>query len=428
MLKVVAIVWYSMDSSGAPGTLAIEAAIVASVQKFAGSLGFAIVEEAKGKVRFFGLTIPDDQLADRLLELRRLHLLAFGQTLSLEPSLDVEIDSRTGSALLQVTDEQMALVLRRIARDHDTERRLLFESPLYLPGRHFDPSTNRPLQPHVSLDTYLRVMGQLQRADSSRYALMHKGTPFYLMGWLGYDIGDYERGVFYMDAALSEDVQNNPKWDRTPAAAFIFLDPANTDAAARDVTIQMRAEISRQLERFLRLSGTTLSIDDFIARFVRPDAANPTHRSIVTALLTFVLEGRNRQEMIVMRSAYGGSLEPFLTHLFKGGLVFESILKRLYGTAGKTLGAYLAAGAGDLSLTKSLYAKHAPYALSDLPKLLGTWQSEVFHERSVAIAYAVRNTSGHDLGWQDIFVDPSLYSQLFEGVLDAVFWTIARKY
>ncbi len=326
------------------------------------------------------------------------------------------------------TDEQMTAVLQSIPRDHDAERRLLFESPLYLPGRHLDPSTNRPLQPHVSLDTYARVMGQLQKADPSRYAIMHKGTPFYLMGWLDYDIGDYERGVFYMDAALSEDVRNNPKWDRTPAAAFIFLDHTNREAAARDVTIQIRAEISRQLERFSRLSGTVLSVDNFVTRFVTPHAADPTHRSIVTALLTFVLEGHNRQEMIIIRSAHGGSLEPFLVHLFKGGLVFESILKRLYGAAGKTLAAYLAAGAGDLSLTKSLYAKHDPYALDDLPKLLGAWRSEAFQERSVAIAYAVRNTSGHDLGWQDIFVDPSLYSKLFEGILDAVFWTIARKY
>lgn len=424
----MAILWYSIDPSDPPSILVIQSAVVANVQKFARSRGLAIAEEPKGNVRLFGLTVPDDQLADRLVELRELRLLSDGQALFLEPSLNVEIDSRTGSALLRATDDQMKDILQKIPRDHDAERRLLFESPLYLPGRHFDPLTNRPLQPHVSLDTYARVMGQLQKADPSRYAIMHKGTPFYLMGWLAYDIRDYERGVFYMDAALSEDVHNNPNWDRTPAAAFIFLDDTNRDAAARDVTIQMRPEIIRQLERYSRLSGTVLSVDDLVARFVRLHVADPTHRSIVTALLTFVLEGRDRQEMIATRSAHGGSLEPFLVHLFKGGLVFESILKRLYGAAGKSLGTYLAAGAGDLLLTKSLYAKHTPYALEDLPKLLAAWASEPFHERSVAIAYAVRNTSGHDLGWQDIFVDPGLYSQLFEGILDAVFWTIERKY
>ncbi len=102
MRKSVAIVWYSIDPVGVPGILAIQSAIVANVQKFARNEGFAIVEEARGNVRFFGLTIPDHQLADRLLELRELRLLFDGQTLTLEPSLNVEIDSRTGSALLRV--------------------------------------------------------------------------------------------------------------------------------------------------------------------------------------------------------------------------------------------------------------------------------------------------------------------------------------
>jgi len=63
---------------------------------------------------------------------------------------------------------------------------------------------------------------------------MHKGTPLYLMGWLSYEIKDYERGVFYMDAALSEDVRNNPAgWAQTPAASFLFLDDTDHNAAAR---------------------------------------------------------------------------------------------------------------------------------------------------------------------------------------------------
>jgi hypothetical protein len=184
MPKPMAILWYSIDPSDPPSILVIQSAVVANVQKFARSRGLAIAEEPKGNVRLFGLTVPDDQLADRLVELRELRLLSDGQALFLEPSLNVEIDSRTGSALLRATDDQMKDILQKIPRDHDAERRLLFESPLYLPGRHFDPLTNRPLQPHVSLDTYARVMGQLQKADPSRYAIMHKGTPFYLMGWL----------------------------------------------------------------------------------------------------------------------------------------------------------------------------------------------------------------------------------------------------
>jgi hypothetical protein len=425
----MAILWYLIDPNGQPGVMAIQCAVVNNVQKVAQERGLNFTEEARAGLRLFGLAIPDDQLVDRLLELRKLNLLFPGQTLTLEASLDVEVDSRSGSALLRATDEQIRTILHKIPREHDAERRLLFESPLYLPGRHLlSPETNRPLQPHVSLDAYARVMGQLQRADPDRYTIMHKGTPFYLMGWLAYDIKDYERGVFYMDAALSEDVQNNPQWDQAPAAAFIFLDDTKMDAAARNVTIQVRAEVDRQLRRYSQLSGTVLSVDDLVRRFIRPSARDPAHRSIVTALLTFILEARDRSEMISIRSAHGGSLEPFLTHLFKGGLIFESMLKRLYGTTGNSLGDYLAAGAADLQLTQKLYLSHVPYALDGLPNLISSWSTKPFQERSVAIAYAVRNTTGHDLGWQDVFVHPNLYAQLFEGILHAILWTVERKY
>jgi hypothetical protein len=129
-----------------------------------------------------------------------------------------------------------------------------------------------------------------------------------------------------------------------------------------------------------------------------------------------------------IRSAGGGTLEPFLTHLFKGGLIFESILKRFYANAGNTLGTYLQAGTPDLHLESALYTRQGRYLFNQLPNLLKAWQGEPFHERAVAVAYAVRNTSGHDLGWQDVLKDPSLYMQLFEEITDAIFWVIQQKY
>ena len=186
----MATLWYSLDPTASPGALALQSAIIHNVQRFARDRDLAVKEETTGNLRLFGLVIPEEALADHLLDLRDTRLLIEGQSLTLESSLDVEVDARPGSALLRATDEQMRRVLQRIPRDHDSERRLLFESPLYLPGRHFDPRTNRPLQPHVSLNTYARVMSQLQRTNPARYGIMHKGTPFYLMGWLAYEIRD----------------------------------------------------------------------------------------------------------------------------------------------------------------------------------------------------------------------------------------------
>jgi hypothetical protein len=259
---------------------------------------------------------------------------------------------------------------------------------------------------------------------------MHKGTPFYLMGWLAYEMRNYEKGVFYMDAALSEDAHNDPfGWLCLPAAAFIFLDDKHPKAAANEITTQARREVESQLMRFSSESGLSLDIDALVSRFFKPHATDPAHRSIITSLLTFLLEGRDLRLQMSLRSQHGGSLEPFLTHLFKGGLIFESLLKRKYGASsgGDTLGKYLSVAQADLGLANKVYKAKASYKFEEFPVLLRNWENEVFPERVTAIAYAVRNTTGHDLGWQDIFTE-DIYKKLFEGIVDAIFWVIKKAY
>jgi hypothetical protein len=81
----------------------------------------------------------------------------------------------------------------------------------------------------------------------------------------------------------------------------------------------------------------------------------------------------------------------------------------------------------DLELMKEIYKNGRPYAFDKLPSHLTCWATEDFHEKAIAIAYAVRNTSGHDLGWQDILTD-NIYSDLFEGLVNAILWTIKKAY
>jgi len=78
-------------------------------------------------------------------------------------------------------------------------------------------------------------------------------------------------------------------------------------------------------------------------------------------------------------------------------------------------------------LNIQIYRRKDPYQFEELPSLLQSWDKEDFQERTVATAYAVRNTTGHDLAWQDIFTD-DLYLKLFEGIVDAIFWTIKKAY
>lgn len=332
--------------------------------------------------------------------------------------------------MLKLSDEQILERLKRIPANPSAENGL-FSDPGIVPGRVFDAATGRVLHPEESLKGYEELLDQIKRVAPERYSIMHKGTPFYLMGWLAYEMRNYEKGVFYMDAALSEDVHNDSiGWVCLPAAAFIFLNDKHPNAAANEITTQARREVQSHLMRFSSESGLGLDIDVLVNKFFKPYAKDLAHRSIITSLLTFLKEGKDHLQLQMrLRSHHGGSLEPFLTHLFKGGLIFESLLKRKYGAAvsRKILGKYLEVAQSDLALSNKIYRNKNEYDFQEIPTLLQNWERENFQERTIAIAYAVRNTTGHDLGWQDIFTE-DIYNKLFEGIVDAIFWVIKKAY
>ncbi|MBI5641127.1 MAG: hypothetical protein HZA17_11940 [Nitrospirae bacterium] len=323
----------------------------------------------------------------------------------------------------------MKAILQTIPIDPDEEGKFLGDLRFF-PGRSYDPLTNKVVQPQESMRLYEQTLLQISRIDPLRYARIHKGTPFYLMGWLAYEMKDYEKGVFYMDAALSEDASNFPsKWMSLPAAAFVFLDDSNLDMAAREITIEIKHEVGFQLDRFSKQAGVSLDSEALTNKFLKPNASDASYRSIMTSLLTFLLEGKDRIAQLQLRSSHGGTLEPFITHLFKGGLIFESLLKKKYHASGITLEKYIPAAKDELELKKALLYKKkgCPYKFDDLPQHIQNWASEEFQDKAVAIVYAVRNTSGHDLGWQDVFTN-ELYSALYEGIVNAIFWTIKKVY
>lgn len=193
---------------------------------------------------------------------------------------------------IRLSDAEMAGIFSAIAvgaEDAFLEDRRFVPGILLLEG-------GRAGDPQESLEEYERILDQIKRIDPARFAHMHKGTPYYVMGWLAYYLKDYERGVFYMDAALSEDVANNPHWQGTPAAAFLFLDPSHPDAAAKRIVNQMRAQVDAQVAKFAGVAGVSYTTYDLVDKFVRPKANDPTHRSIVTALMDEVLNFLNRRK------------------------------------------------------------------------------------------------------------------------------------
>ncbi len=241
-------------------------------------------------------------------------------------------------------------------------------------------------------------------------------------------MGNYEKALFYMDAAISEDIRKDRVgWLNNPAGSFLTLGPPNIQAAMRVAPLLSRL-LEDQLNRFNLVSGRIpISVEDFVNKFVRVLVMDFTKRSIVTALYTFILEFYDRCKDLTLRSDIGGSIEPFLTHLFKGGLIFESLLKHLYpnkdnGKPAITL--------GDIFNTNQFKVDFLPNIQTSSSSL-----QDIVNDVQVAnlqtafnTTSRIRNTTGHNLVWIDIFNDATKYEVLFEQQVNAILYIVSVKF
>lgn len=285
-------------------------------------------------------------------------------------------------------------------------------------------------QPYERLRIYEYILEIIHNLDSTKYDFIHKGTPYYFMYWTAFDVEDYEKAIFYLDAAVSEDYRlDNNTWQHTPAGTLLLLNTQIDGPAAKHITEEVESSISRHITRFNQLSGATFSVQSFINQYVMRYIGQVGFRSMISALYVFILEYTTRKKQMTLRSSAGGSIEPFLLHLFKGCLVFESQLKRHYYSAQnptrETLGKYLEAARKDLGLPiNPLWSvRNRPKTIPDILPMLPIWSNEAYEQKILAVTYALRNTAGHDLSWPDTFTTAT-YEELFESVLYSIFWAI----
>ena len=85
------------------------------------------------------------------------------------------------------------------------------------------------------------MLNLLRQADQTKYERMHKGTPFYLMSWLAFDLRNYEKGLFYMDSAIAEDIRKTEltadpeSWKNQPGTKFLLLAGGQPHVAQRSI-------------------------------------------------------------------------------------------------------------------------------------------------------------------------------------------------
>ena len=199
-------------------------------------------------------------------------------------------------------------------------------------------------RPYERFSDYEELLNLLYDVDRDRYKRIHKGLPFFFLAWLACDLRNYEKALYYLDAALSEDVRNfGSAWLSMPGAQFLRLSN-ESHYVGRRVIFQIRSELGAELSRFVAATGLApFAVDDVVGNFVAPLMQESPTRTMVSAFYIFLLEHGERSSELRLRSTLGSSMVPIINHLFSGALLLESILKHLYpkkddGSSVDTLG------------------------------------------------------------------------------------------
>ena len=182
-----------------------------------------------------------------------------------------------------------------------------------------------PDNPYERFEYYRTLLSRLQATDPQKFAAVHKGTPLYFLSWLAFDLHQFEAALHFIDAAIAEDKRVGRDWFNNPGPQLLMLNaPVQT---ARRTVEALASRIEKEIDRFAKQYGVKFSLDAFLRQFAEPQIKERTP-AIVAAFYAFVLEFDDRAVEISLRSApTPGSYQPLFLHLFKGGLLLETVLK-----------------------------------------------------------------------------------------------------
>lgn len=267
--------------------------------------------------------------------------------------------------------------------------------------------------------------------DEEAYRKIHKGTPFYWLGIAAFLVHDHETATFFYDAAVSEDLRigADPINNSTPALRFIQIeDDPGFLAHPLIKAVQARVEevITDYNGRPGRLPGVAdISLLDIRERFLRLAVSRGQERlrSLATTFISFFIEWDYRNELLDLRAGEG-TAEPFFLHLFKGCVLFESLLKSNPRQTPQniTLGRILPELSGPLGIPP-VDIREGDFA-TILANLAGASNSI---DTAIQFTGKIRNTVGHNLGWV-VQIDKHQYHRLFRMVTSSCLHTIACLY
>jgi hypothetical protein len=239
-----------------------------------------------------------------------------------------------------------------------------------------------------------------------------------------------------MDTGIAEDVRKHKDtadpqgWLKNPGPRFLTLNVDRSFNWFVRTENEVIAALQEQLDRFNKISTKpALTVDSwrsFTKKFLTDRDAG--QRSIVSALYVFLLEFRDhKRELLLREKSTAGSNQPFTVHLLAGGLIFESLLKCLYPIP-PSMDYYTLNTILKMPAFRSEFGDKCSVGIS--ANKLGDIHAAI-KDQSIEMAFAttgkLRNTTGHNLVWDNIFDNPRNYVDLFEQEINAILHVISQK-
>jgi hypothetical protein len=179
----------------------------------------------------------------------------------------------------------------------------------------------------AAFNSAIDILTELKGLDAQSYGIIHKGYIFYFSAISAFLLHDYQSATFFFDAAASEDMKKDPN-PRTPSLLFMILDGENPNQAAQELTHIAEGWLRTMVNEYNSCPISTAITFEEVRQHFLEHAITDHHewRTLVTSWVSFLLEWSHRFHILNLR-VENGTWEPFYLHLFKGCILFESLLK-----------------------------------------------------------------------------------------------------
>src|SRR5262249_7427274 len=267
----------------------------------------------------------------------------------------------------------------------------------------------------------LSQLNNIKGIDSAKY-MTPKGTPFYFLGIAAFASHDYQTAAFFFDAAVAEDVLHYPGDNDQPALRFMRLE--DQGEAAKEVVQIIVKRLEAALDDYRGRDGSrkNLKLDDVREHFL--DHLNRPHlRTLTATFVSFLAEWDYRLQMIGLADPEV-SREPFFTHLFRGCLLLESLLKEKASDKTAMLWALVNTHLlNDLRITNTLSSSSPSFEA-----ILQQLNPKQPVETAIQCTMQTRNKLGHSLVWAVTSLTRNNYDLLAQNIATSCLHAIARLY